>query len=126
MRVSSAVDPTMRHAMRVVASIPLNACLLVFQGGLRWEEVTPRALVGFALGGLFGAGIGRRWLYVAIERLGPSPATAIKNAAPIVTLLMAIVIVGGLATSTALNLLVLPTLALRWAKWRARGDGGAE
>lgn len=30
---------------------------------------------------------------------------------------MAVVILGGLVTSTALNLLVLPTLALRWAKW---------
>ncbi len=30
---------------------------------------------------------------------------------------MAVVILGGLATSTALNLLVLPTLALRWARW---------
>lgn len=30
---------------------------------------------------------------------------------------MAIVILGGLATSTALNLLVLPTLALRWGKF---------
>jgi Cu/Ag efflux pump CusA len=31
---------------------------------------------------------------------------------------MAVVILGGLITSTALNLLVLPTLALRWATWR--------
>jgi Cu/Ag efflux pump CusA len=30
---------------------------------------------------------------------------------------MAIVILGGLITSTALNLLVLPTLALRWGKF---------
>jgi Cu/Ag efflux pump CusA len=30
---------------------------------------------------------------------------------------MAVVILGGLVTSTALNLLVLPTFALRWAKW---------
>jgi Cu/Ag efflux pump CusA len=30
---------------------------------------------------------------------------------------MAVVILGGLMTSTALNLLVLPTLALRWAHW---------
>jgi len=30
---------------------------------------------------------------------------------------MAVVILGGLITSTALNLLVLPTLALRWARW---------
>lgn len=31
---------------------------------------------------------------------------------------MAVVILGGLITSTALNLLVLPTLALRWAVWK--------
>jgi Cu/Ag efflux pump CusA len=33
---------------------------------------------------------------------------------------MAIVILGGLVTSTALNLLVLPPLALKWAVWRER------
>ncbi len=32
---------------------------------------------------------------------------------------MAVVILGGMVTSTALNLLILPTLALRWAKWNA-------
>jgi Cu/Ag efflux pump CusA len=35
---------------------------------------------------------------------------------------MAIVILGGLVTSTTLNLLVLPTLALRWARWKERDD----
>jgi CzcA family heavy metal efflux pump len=35
---------------------------------------------------------------------------------------MAIVILGGLLTSTLLNLLVLPTLALRWGRFRRRGD----
>jgi CzcA family heavy metal efflux pump len=35
---------------------------------------------------------------------------------------MAIVILGGLITSTALNLLVLPPLALKWAVWRERTD----
>ena len=34
---------------------------------------------------------------------------------------MAIVILGGLVTSTLLNLLVLPTLALRYAKFEGRG-----
>lgn len=34
---------------------------------------------------------------------------------------MAVVILGGLVTSTALNLLVLPTLAVRWAKWDVFG-----
>jgi Cu/Ag efflux pump CusA len=32
---------------------------------------------------------------------------------------MAVVILGGLATSTALNLLVLPTLALRFGRFEA-------
>jgi Cu/Ag efflux pump CusA len=39
---------------------------------------------------------------------------------------MAIVILGGLVTSTTLNLLVLPTLALRWARWKERADPAAE
>lgn len=39
---------------------------------------------------------------------------------------MAIVILGGLITSTALNLLVLPTLALRFGRFEKvrRGDEG--
>ena len=36
---------------------------------------------------------------------------------------MAIVILGGLATSTALNLLVLPTLALRFGRFEATAEG---
>ncbi|MFD0933836.1 efflux RND transporter permease subunit, partial [Methylobacterium trifolii] len=36
---------------------------------------------------------------------------------------MAIVILGGLVTSTVLNLLILPTLALRFARFRAQGRG---
>jgi CzcA family heavy metal efflux pump len=35
---------------------------------------------------------------------------------------MALVILGGLATSTLLNLLVLPTLALRWGRFASRSD----
>jgi Cu/Ag efflux pump CusA len=35
---------------------------------------------------------------------------------------MAIVILGGLVTSTALNLLVLPMLALRWGRFERRAD----
>ena len=46
---------------------------------------------------------------------------------------MAVVILGGLATSTILNLLVLPTLALRFARftpaseeWEERPHGGLD
>jgi len=35
---------------------------------------------------------------------------------------MAIVIVGGVVTSTALNLLVLPVLALRWSRSSSRAE----
>jgi drug/metabolite transporter (DMT)-like permease len=75
-------------------AIPLNVLLLPIQGGLHWEAVNAQAFAGFAIGGLFGAGIGRRWLYVAIERIGPSPATAIKNAAPLLSTGFAILLFG--------------------------------
>jgi Cu/Ag efflux pump CusA len=39
---------------------------------------------------------------------------------------MAIVILGGLTTSTGLTLFVLPTLALRFGRFAARGDLDAE
>ena len=35
---------------------------------------------------------------------------------------MAIIILGGLFTSTALNLIVLPTLALRWGRFSTEPD----
>jgi Cu/Ag efflux pump CusA len=66
----------------------------------------------------------------ASERLVPILMTAIVTALGLLPLAlgsgepgkeiegpMAIVILGGLATSTALNLLVLPTLALRWGRF---------
>jgi uncharacterized membrane protein len=72
-------------------AIPLYVAMLPFVGGLQWDKVGPQAFIGFALGGLFGGGIGRRWMYIAIDRIGASPATAIKNAAPLFTTAMAIV-----------------------------------
>lgn len=69
--------------------VPMYALVLPFAGGLQWEKVTLLALVGYVLGGLFGTGIGRRWLYIAIDRLGASPATAIKNSAPVVSTFLA-------------------------------------
>lgn len=70
-------------------AVPMYALIIPFAGGLQWELVTLPALVGFILGGLFGTGIGRRWLYIAIDKLGASPATAIKNSAPVVTTFLA-------------------------------------
>lgn len=75
----------------LIVAVPLYIALLPLAGGLQWELVTPAALLGFTLGGLFGTGIGRRWLYIAIDRIGASPATAIKNSAPVISALLAAV-----------------------------------
>lgn len=73
-------------------AVPLYLLLLPLGGGLHWEQVTVAAFVGYVLGGLFGTGIGRRWLYIAIDRIGASPATAIKNSAPVITTFLAALI----------------------------------
>jgi CzcA family heavy metal efflux pump len=74
----------------------------------------------------------------ATERLVPVLMTALVTALGLLPLAlgsgdpgreiegpMAIVILGGLATSTVLNLLVLPTLALRHGDFALRSDAGA-
>jgi drug/metabolite transporter (DMT)-like permease len=76
----------------LLVSVPLYAVLLPLAGGLHWEQVTVAALTGYVLGGLFGTGIGRRWQYTAIDRIGASPATAIKNSAPVITTLLAAIV----------------------------------
>lgn len=72
-------------------------------------------------------------LHGASERLAPILMTALVTALALLPLAigsgaagqeiegpLAIVILGGLVTSTALNLLVLPTLALRFGKFERR------
>src|SRR5206468_12380068 len=88
---------------------------LVAVEGLRWER-------GTAIRG-------------ALERLGPILMTALVTALGLLPLAigsgdpgreiegpMAIVILGGLVTSTLLNLLVLPALALRYGRFEARQE----
>jgi len=83
---------------------------------------------------------GRPWnletsIHGASERLIPIMMTALVTALGLLPLAlgsgeagreiegpMAQVILGGLISSTVLNLLVLPTLALRWAKWRTAAE----
>ncbi len=74
----------------LVVAIPLYLLVVPLVGGLHWEQVTLPALIGFILGGLFGAGIGRRWMYTAIHSIGAAPATAIKNSAPLITTMLAV------------------------------------
>src|SRR2546430_3131637 len=107
---------------RAVA-IPVYAALLPLAGGLHWSELTPAAVVAFALAGLFGAGIGRRWLFTAIERIGAAPATALKNTAPLFTTALAIPILGervGLVQWAAVLSIIAGITLVSW-----RGGGGA-
>lgn len=105
-------------------AIPLYIALAPFVGGLRWAEVSAPALVSFALAGLFGAGIGRRWLYTAIDRIGASPATALKNTAPLFTTALAIPILGervGTVQWVAVASIIAGITLVSW-----RGGGGAK
>jgi drug/metabolite transporter (DMT)-like permease len=87
----------------LIVAVPLYIAAVPLAGGLHWEQVTLPALVGYILGGLFGTGIGRRWMYIAIHRIGASPATAIKNSAPVITTVLAAI------------LYAEPVTPLRWA-----------
>ena len=86
--------PDTAMILGLFVAVPLYLLILPFGGGLQWEQVTVAALFGYVLGGLFGTGIGRRWLYIAIDRIGASPATAIKNSAPVVTTFLAALVYG--------------------------------
>ncbi|MEA2622500.1 MAG: drug/metabolite transporter, family [Chloroflexota bacterium] len=81
-------------AIGLAVAVPMYLVLLPFWGGLHLELLTVPALLGFIAGGLFGGGIGRRWMYIAIDKLGASPATAIKNAAPVITTILAVLFFG--------------------------------
>jgi DME family drug/metabolite transporter len=84
--------PDTAMILGLVVAVPIYFAILPLAGGLHWEQVTAAALFGYVLGGLFGTGIGRRWLYIAIDRIGASPATAIKNSAPVISALLAALI----------------------------------
>ena len=75
-------------------TVPVYLAIAPLVGGISFAHMTLPAVVGFVLGGLFGGGIGRRWMYLAIEKIGASPAAAIKNAAPVITTALAILFLG--------------------------------
>lgn len=78
----------------LAVTVPIYLLVAPLLGGFDFARVTLPALFGFIMGGLFGTGIGRRWMYIAIERIGASPATAIKNSAPVITTFLAVLFLG--------------------------------
>ena len=84
-------SPDVGLMVGLIVAMPVYLVLLPLAGGLHLELVTTGALIGYILGGLLGSGIGRRWQYIAIDRIGASPASAIKNSAPVFTAILAAV-----------------------------------
>ena len=75
-------------------TVPCYLLIAPLVGGISFAKLTIPALIGFILGGLFGGGVGRRWMYLAIDKIGASPATAIKNSAPVITTGLTIFVLG--------------------------------
>lgn len=103
-------------------TVPIYVLIAPLLGGFAFGEVTGPALVGFILGGLFGTGIGRRWMYIAIERIGASPATAIKNSAPVVTTFLAVLFLGEQVTLLQWGAIASIVSGITLVTWK-RGAG---
>jgi drug/metabolite transporter (DMT)-like permease len=103
-------------------AVPIYFAILPLAGGLHLEQVTTAALFGYILGGLFGTGIGRRWLYIAIDRIGASPATAIKNSAPVISALLAAVLYQEPVTPVRWAAILAIVIGVGLVTWK-RGSG---
>ena len=106
----------------LAVAIPLYLLLMPFWGGAHIDQLTLAAVAGFALGGLFGGGIGRRWMYTAIDKLGAAPATAIKNTAPVITTILAVLLLGETVTLFQVGAIVAIVMGITLVTWK-RGQG---
>lgn len=106
----------------LVMAVPLYLIFAPFLGGISFHGMNTQAWVGFILGGLFGGGIGRRWMYTAIERLGASPAAAVKNSAPLITTALSIPLLGEDVTLIRWLAIVVIVAGITLVTW-TRGGG---
>jgi drug/metabolite transporter (DMT)-like permease len=74
-----------------LATFGINALLVPFLDP-QFTRLTPVAFVAFVLGGLTGTAVGRRWVYEAVNLIGPARATSIRSGAPVITALLALVL----------------------------------
>lgn len=102
----------------LVVTVPIFLLVAPFVGGFDFAQVTGPALIGFVLGGLFGTGIGRRWMYIAIERIGASPATAIKNSAPVISTFLAVLFLGEEVTLVQWFAVVSIVIGITLVTWK--------
>jgi DME family drug/metabolite transporter len=99
-------------------TVPVYLAIAPLVGGISFAHMTLPAVVGFMLGGLFGGGIGRRWMYLAIAKIGASPAAAIKNAAPVITTALAILFLGERVTLLHWLAIVTIVAGITLITWR--------
>jgi drug/metabolite transporter (DMT)-like permease len=100
-------------------SVPLYLMFVPLEGGLHLDRVTGTALTGYILGGLLGTGIGRRWLYLAVQKIGAAPATAIKNSAPLITTALAMAFLGERVTLFQWMAIVTIIVGVSLVSWKA-------
>lgn len=103
----------------LAVTIPIFVLVSPFLGGLSFHDLSALTIGAFILGGLFGSGIGRRWMYIAIDRMGASPAAAIKNSAPVVTTCLAVLVLGeqvGLRQWVSVALIVSGIILVTWQR----------
>ena len=106
----------------LAVTVPIYLVIAPVLGGFDFARVTVPALFGFIMGGLFGTGIGRRWMYIAIERIGASPATAIKNSAPVITTFLAVLFLGEQVTVFEWVAVAAIVIGITLVTWK-RGAG---
>jgi len=106
----------------LAVTVPIYLLIGPLLGGFDFGLVTGPALIGFVLGGLFGTGIGRRWMYIAIERIGASPAAAIKNSAPVITTFLAVLFLGEQVTLVQWAAVAAIVAGITLVTWR-KGAG---
>lgn len=106
----------------LAVAIPIYLLLVPLWGGLHIDQLTVPAVIGFALGGLFGGGIGRRWMYTAIDKLGAAPATAIKNSAPVITTVLAVLLLDESVTAVQAAAIASIVFGITLVTWK-QGQG---
>jgi uncharacterized membrane protein len=111
--------PDVAVVIGLAIAVPVYLLLVPFAAdGLRLEELTIPVIVLFIFGGLFGGGIGRRWLYVAIDKLGAAPATAIKNSAPVISTALAVLLLGDQVTLVQWVAVVAIVIGITLVTWK--------
>jgi drug/metabolite transporter (DMT)-like permease len=109
--------PDVSLMVGLIVAVPIYLLLLPFAGGLHEDQLTPTTLLAFILGGLFGSGIGRRWQYIAVDRIGASAASTIKNTAPVFSAVLAAIFFSepvGLLQWLAIGAIVVGVALVTW------------